>query len=40
MIHGRRLAIPGLKNKIIAQANRFAPRALSARLARIAQETR
>jgi short-subunit dehydrogenase len=40
MIHGRRLAIPGFKNKIIAQANRLAPRALSAKLARMAQETR
>ena len=40
MIHGKRLAIPGLKNKILAQANRLAPRALSAKLARMAQETR
>ena len=40
MMQGKRLAIPGIKNKIIAQANRFAPRALSAKLARIAQESR
>jgi short-subunit dehydrogenase len=40
MIHGKRLAIPGIRNKIVAQANRFAPRALSARLARLAQESR
>jgi short-subunit dehydrogenase len=40
MMHGRRVAIPGIKNKIVAQANRFAPRAVSAKLARIAQESR
>jgi short-subunit dehydrogenase len=40
MMHGRRLAIPGIKNKIVAQANRFAPRALTAKIARLAQETR
>lgn len=40
MLHGKRLAIPGIRNKILAQANRLAPRALSARLARIAQESR
>ena len=40
MMHGKRLAIPGIKNKILAQANRIAPRALSAKIARIAQETR
>jgi uncharacterized protein len=40
MINGKRLAIPGIRNKIIAQANRIAPRALSARLARLAQESR
>jgi short-subunit dehydrogenase len=40
MLHGRRVAIPGLKNKIVAQANRFAPRALTAKVARIAQEAR
>src|SRR3954469_11550643 len=40
MLHGRRVAIPGIKNKIVAQANRFAPRALTAKLVRLAQETR
>jgi len=40
MLHGRRVAIPGIKNKLVAQANRFAPRALSARVARMAQESR
>jgi uncharacterized protein len=40
MMHGKRMAIPGIRNKIVAQANRFAPRALSARLARLAQESR
>jgi short-subunit dehydrogenase len=40
MMSGKRLAIPGFKNKIIAQANRIAPRSLSAKLARMAQETR
>jgi short-subunit dehydrogenase len=40
MMHGKRLAIPGFRNKIIAQANRIAPRALSAKLARMAQEAR
>lgn len=40
MMSGKRLAIPGIKNKIIAQAQRIAPRSLSAKLTRIAQETR
>jgi short-subunit dehydrogenase len=40
MLHGRRVAIPGLRNKIIAQANRFAPRAVTAKVARMAQEAR
>lgn len=40
MLHGRRVAIPGIKNKIVAQANRFAPRALSAKVSRLAQESR
>jgi short-subunit dehydrogenase len=40
MMSGKRLAIPGFKNKIIAQAQRIAPRSLSAKLTRIAQETR
>jgi uncharacterized protein len=40
MMHGKRVAIPGFKNKILAQANRITPRALSVKLARITQETR
>jgi short-subunit dehydrogenase len=40
MMHGKRVAIPGIKNKLLAQANRITPRALSAKLARIVQETR
>ena len=40
MMSGKRIAIPGIKNKIIAQANRLAPRALTAKIARMAQETR
>jgi short-subunit dehydrogenase len=40
MMHGKRLAIPGIRNKIIAQANRFTPRALTAKITRLAQEAR
>jgi uncharacterized protein len=40
MMHGTRVAIPGIRNKIVAQANRFAPRAVTAKIARIAQESR
>jgi len=40
MMHGRRVAIPGIKNKIIAQANRFAPRVVTTKIARMAQEAR
>jgi len=40
LMRGKRLAIHGMRNKIVAQSNRFAPRALSARLARMAQESR
>jgi short-subunit dehydrogenase len=40
MMHGRRVAIPGIKNKIIAQANRFTPRAVTAKVSRMIQETR
>jgi hypothetical protein len=40
MLRGKRLAIPGIRNKVLAQANRLAPRALSAKLARLAQESR
>ncbi len=40
MMRGRRVAIPGIKNKIIAQANRFSPRAVTTKVSRILQETR
>ncbi|HJQ11395.1 MAG TPA: SDR family oxidoreductase [Gemmatimonadaceae bacterium] len=40
MMAGKRVAIPGIKNKIVAQANRFSPRALTAKVARFAQENR
>ncbi|MGI8617478.1 MAG: SDR family NAD(P)-dependent oxidoreductase [Gemmatimonadaceae bacterium] len=40
LMKGKRLAIHGLRNKIVAQSNRLAPRALSAKLARMAQESR
>jgi len=40
MMHGKRLAIPGIKNKIVAQANRIAPRALSAKIGRMTREMR
>ena len=40
MMHGRRVAIPGIKNKIVAQASRFTPRAVSTRITRMAQESR
>jgi uncharacterized protein len=40
MMEGTRVAIPGIKNKIVAQANRFAPRVITTKVARIAQESR
>ena len=40
MLQGKRVAIPGIKNKIVAQANRFSPRALTTKVARLAQEKR
>lgn len=40
MLNGRRVAIPGIRNKLVAHANRFAPRALTAKVARIRQELR
>jgi short-subunit dehydrogenase len=39
MMHGRRVAIPGIKNKIIAQSNRFAPREVVARISRMIQQS-
>jgi short-subunit dehydrogenase len=40
MMQGKRVAIPGIKNKIIAQASRITPRAISTKITRIAQESR
>ena len=40
MMHGKRVAIPGIKNKIVAQASRITPRAVSTRITRMAQESR
>lgn len=40
MMHGRRIAIPGIRNKIVAQSSRFAPRAIVTKLSRMAQESR
>ena len=40
MMEGTRVAIPGFKNKIVAQANRISPRAIVTRFVRIAQENR
>ena len=40
MIEGTRVAIPGIKNKIVAQVNRFAPRTITAKVSRFAKETR
>jgi len=37
---GKRIAIPGMKNKFTAQANRIAPRILATKIARILQERR
>ena len=40
MMDGRRVAIPGIKNKIVVQANRFAPRAVTTKVSRLLQESR
>lgn len=40
MMEGTRVAIPGLRNKIVAQVNRFSPRAITAKVVRIAQQNR
>lgn len=40
MMHGRRVAIPGIRNKILAQASRFTPRVVTTKVARFAQENR
>jgi short-subunit dehydrogenase len=40
MMKGQRVAIPGMRNRIMIQAERFAPRNLVTRISRIAQENR
>ena len=40
MMHGRRVAIPGIRNKLVAQAHRISPRSVTAKISRMAQETR
>lgn len=40
MMRGERVAIAGMRNKVMIQAERLAPRALLTRLARLAQENR
>jgi uncharacterized protein len=40
MMSGKRIAIPGLRNKIIAQGNRLTPRTLATRLSKYVQENR
>jgi uncharacterized protein len=37
---GKRVAIPGMMNKIVAQSNRFAPRIVATKLVRMLQERR
>ena len=39
-MRGKRVAIPGMMNKIVAQANRFAPRIVSTKISRMLQERR
>ena len=40
MMAGRRVVVPGVKNKLLAQGNRIVPRALATRIARYVQENR
>ncbi|HEY4733270.1 MAG TPA: SDR family oxidoreductase [Gemmatimonadaceae bacterium] len=40
MMAGTRVAIPGIKNKIVAQVNRISPRAITAKVVRIAKQNR
>lgn len=40
MMRGERVAIPGMRNKVMVQAERLAPRALLTRMVRLAQENR
>jgi short-subunit dehydrogenase len=40
MMQGKRVAIPGIRNKLVAESHRFFPRNLVTRVARLAQEKR
>jgi short-subunit dehydrogenase len=40
MMQGRRVAIPGIRNRLVAVSNRFSPRVLTAKISRLAQESR
>lgn len=40
MMSGKRIAIPGMRNKVIAQSNRFAPRGLITRISKLVQQSR
>jgi len=40
MMQGRRVAIPGARNKLVAASHRFFPRGLVTKVARMAQESR
>jgi short-subunit dehydrogenase len=40
MLKGKRIAIPGMRNKIMIQAERFAPRTLVTYISRVVQERR
>jgi uncharacterized protein len=40
MMRGKRVAIPGIRNKLVVQSSRIAPRRLIARVVRMAQESR
>lgn len=40
MMAGKRIAIPGFRNNLLAQGNRIAPRALATRIAKFVQENR
>lgn len=40
MMAGKRVVVPGFKNKLIAQGNRLTPRTLATRLAKFVQENR
>lgn len=40
MMQGKRVAIPGIRNKLVAEGHRFFPRGLLTKVARMAQEKR